>query len=116
MQLFRAKANRPPLLTNPRADESQNLYNFSVSVQDVEKDEVSVRLELLDPQTGGWIETAAQTINGNGTLFWPAVTPPVAEGSVAYRFMYDDGYHSGSINPPPALPPTAVPLLKHPPN
>ena len=108
VQLFRAKANRPPLLTNPRADESQNLYNFSVSVQDVEKDEVSVRLELLDPQTGGWIETAAQTINGNGTLFWPAVTPPVAEGSVAYRFMYDDGYHSGSINPPPALPPTAV--------
>ena len=108
VQLFRAKENRPPLLTNPRVDESQGRYNFSISVQDVERDEVTVRLELQNPTTGSWSAAEEQSVNGNGTVFWPGVTPPDDERGVSYRFVYDDGYHTGSVMPPPTPPPTAV--------
>ena len=108
VQLFRAKENRPPLLTNARVDESQGRYNFSIAVQDVERDEVTVRLEVQNPANGNWTTTEEQSISGNGTLFWPGVTPPDDQQGVTYRFIYDDGYHSGSITPPPLPPPTAV--------
>ncbi|MCB8985040.1 MAG: PQQ-binding-like beta-propeller repeat protein [Ardenticatenaceae bacterium] len=108
VQLFRAKENRPPLLTNARVDESQGRYNFSVSVQDVERDEVAVRLELQNPATGSWTNAEEQSLSGNGTLFWPGVLPPDEQQGVVYRFVYDDGYHSGTVTPPPLPPPTAV--------
>lgn len=108
VQLFRAKENRPPLLTNPRVDISQNRYNFSVMVQDVERDEVTVRLELYDPGKDAWITDAEQRVSGSGSLFWPSINPPPDAEPILYRFTYDDGYHSGHIMPPPVTPPTAL--------
>ncbi|MBK8128779.1 MAG: hypothetical protein IPK53_07480 [bacterium] len=40
VQLFRAKANRPPLLTNPRADESPKSVQLQRLGARCEKDEV----------------------------------------------------------------------------
>lgn len=108
VQLFRAKENRPPLLTNPRVDVSQNRYNFSVMVQDVERDEVTVRLELFDPVQTAWITGAEQRVSGSGSLFWPSITPPADMDPIVYRFTYDDGYHSGHVTPPPVPPPAAL--------
>jgi outer membrane protein assembly factor BamB len=107
VQLFRAKENRPPLLTNPRVDATQNRFNFSVMVQDVERDEVVVRLELFDPAQDDWVTGAEQRVSGSGALFWPSITPPPDAEKIIYRFTYDDGYHSGAITPPPITPPTA---------
>jgi outer membrane protein assembly factor BamB len=114
VQLFRAKENRPPLLTNPRVDRSQELYNFSISVQDVERDEVTVSLELFDPAANDWTTYEAQSLSGSGSLFWPVIVPPGQEDGVVYRFMYDDGYHTGSINPPAAPAFTAVTPAQNP--
>ncbi|MBK8986096.1 MAG: PQQ-binding-like beta-propeller repeat protein [Chloroflexi bacterium] len=108
VQLFRAKENRPPLLTHPRVDQSQTLYNFSVAVQDVERDNVAVRLELFNAADDKWTAVTTQSVSGSGTLFWQGVDPPGKETGVQYRLVYDDGYHVGVLTPPPASPPPAI--------
>ncbi len=79
VQLFREQENRPPLLTEPVAKVEQGQYTIGVAINDVEGDEVDVQLEVLDPQTGQWVQDEVQTAdNGNGTLFWPLAAPPAA--------------------------------------
>ncbi|MGH2538156.1 MAG: PQQ-binding-like beta-propeller repeat protein [Candidatus Promineifilaceae bacterium] len=99
VQLFRSQANRPPLLVNPTTEVSQGRYNITVNVIDVERDEVTVSLELFDPAAEGWSSAGDKVgANGNDLLFW-AVNPPAGSGPVAYRFRYDDGAHQGQVMP-----------------
>jgi hypothetical protein len=97
IQLFRAKENRPPLLTNPQVEGE---YNFSVSVTDVEGDEVAVRLEIFNPSNGRWESQGTEIItNGNDRRFWPVPDPPTTANTVLYRFHYDDGAYEGTLIP-----------------
>ncbi len=101
VQLFRAQENRPPLLTNPHVD---GQYNFSVSVTDVEGDEVAVRLEIFNPANGRWESQGTQIIaNGNDRRFWSVPNPPTSENRVLYRFYYDDGAYQGTLMPQTSL-------------
>ena len=114
IQLFRAQENRPPLLTNPQVE---GQYNFSISVTDVEGDEVAVRLEILNPTSGVWESQGTQFIpNGNDRRFWPVSELPTNDSFVTYRFFYDDGAYQEELGPftspviiptPSLLPPTA---------
>ena len=107
VQRFRGQENRPPLLTNIVPDLHQDQYSLSLSVQDVEDDEVLVRLELLDQATGQWQpQGEAQRATRNGLLFWPNIDIPPNDTTVHYRFTYDDGFHQGTITPPPVPAPT----------
>ena len=115
MQLFSAAENRPPLLTNPQVDIDQEIGNFSVSVQDVERDDVVVKLELFDPQTSIWRSQGEKQVSGSGNLVWRNLTVPLQDdGAIAYRFQFTDGFHKGTITPPkgrpssPMLPPQTV--------
>ncbi len=102
IQMFREQENRPPLLTEPVAEAGQGQYSISVTINDVEGDDVSVQLEILDPETGVWIQDETQIVaNGNGTLFWPLTSPPDSPDGLNYRFVYDDGSYQGSFVPPP---------------
>lgn len=97
IQLFRTKENRPPLLTNPQVEGE---YNFSVSVTDVEGDEVSVRLEIFNPSNGRWESQGTEIIaNGNDRRFWSVPTPPATANTVLYRFHYNDGAYEGTLMP-----------------
>ncbi|WP_420631345.1 AAA family ATPase [Candidatus Leptofilum sp.] len=97
VQLFRAQENHPPLLTAPQVE---GQYNFSVSVTDVEGDEVTVRLEILNPATGIWESQGAKIIaNGNDRTFWTVSELPENDGSVTYRLTYDDGAYQGELTP-----------------
>ena len=101
IQLFRSRANRPPLLINPRTEVSQGRYNINLGVVDVENDQVYVLLEIFDPNQNRWINQGERdTPNGNGTLSWP-IDPPDNVDSVIYRFRYDDGSHVGIVQPAP---------------
>jgi len=109
VQLFREQENRPPLLTEPVAELDQGQYSISVAINDVERDEVGVLLEVQDPQTGQWIPQETQHLsNGNGTLFWPLAVPPDSPDGLRYRFIYNDGSYQGTMVPPPG-PPSLVP-------
>lgn len=107
VQLFRAQENWPPLLTNPRTDVTQNQYSVVVSVQDIENDDVFVRLDVLDPATDAWIAQGEKHLAGDGSLFWLVDNAPAGTEGVSYRFHYDDGFHQGYVLPPmgPAVPP-----------
>jgi hypothetical protein len=108
--LFRAQENRPPLLTKPTAEASISQYTISVSVLDVEQNEVNVRLELYDPEREEWLLQETRRIqDGRGELFWSIVNPPVSNNGVRYRFYYDDGTHQGFMEPPVG-PPTINPV------
>lgn len=97
IQLFRTKENRPPLLTNPQVEGE---YNFSVSVTDVEGDEVTVRLEIFNPSNGRWESQGTEIIaNGNDRRFWSVPTPPSTANTVLYRFYYNDGAYEGTLMP-----------------
>jgi outer membrane protein assembly factor BamB len=101
VQLYRAEANRPPLLILPRTEVDQGKYSISVSVRDVENDRVAVFLDLFDPQTERWLSQGQRIANsGNDTLFWP-VDPPADTPNVIYRFRFDDGSHQGEMTPHP---------------
>jgi outer membrane protein assembly factor BamB len=115
VQLFRAKENHPPLLTEPRVDLMPDVYHFSVAVQDVEQDEVSVWLELFDASQSNWQRVEERRVIGQGVVNWTAVAPPTAGAATAYRFVYSDGYHTGVLSPPPAPGITAVPPPQFPP-
>ncbi len=105
VQLFREQENRPPLLTDPVAETDQGQFSVSVAVNDAEKDEVAVQLEILDPEIGRWLAEDSQTVsNGNGTLFWPIASPPVSPDGLQYRFVFDDGSYQGTLVPPPGPP------------
>jgi hypothetical protein len=110
VQLFRAQENRPPLLTKPTAEASLSQYTISVSVLDVEQNEVNVRLELYDPDNEEWLAQETRRMrDGRSELFWSIVNPPVTSDGVRYRFHYDDGTHQGFLEPPPG-PPTIAPV------
>ena len=97
IQLFRAKENRPPLLTNPQVE---GRYNFSVSITDVEGDEVAVRLEIFNPANGDWESQGTEIVaNGNDRRFWSVPNPPAADNTILYRFHYDDGAYDGRLMP-----------------
>ncbi|MCI0393571.1 MAG: PQQ-binding-like beta-propeller repeat protein, partial [Chloroflexi bacterium] len=99
VQLFRAQANRPPLLVNPQTEVSPGSYNISVSIIDVENDNVTVELELYDAEFQVWRnEGRREASSGNNTLFW-AADPPEGVPQVRYRFHYDDGSHEGWVEP-----------------
>jgi outer membrane protein assembly factor BamB len=101
VQLFRAQDNWPPLLTNPRADATENQYSIVVSVQDIENDQVMVRLDVHDAGLGEWIpQGEKQLSNGEGTLFWLVDNIRTGSEGVGYRFHYDDGFHQGYVLPP----------------
>jgi outer membrane protein assembly factor BamB len=110
IHLFSAKENRPPLLTNPRVDIEQEISNFSVSVQDIERDDIFVRLEVYNPQTGNWHSQGERQASGGGNLVWPGLTvPQQGNGSVTYRYYFSDGYHEGYITPPEGQPIVSIP-------
>ena len=97
IQQFRTTENRPPLLTNPQVE---GQYNFSVSVTDVEGDEVSVRLDIFNPANGRWENQGTEIIaNGNDRRFWSIPNPPATDTAVRYRFHYDDGAYEGVLAP-----------------
>ena len=106
VQLFREQENRPPLLFNPKIESGQGQFGISISVTDVENDNVTVQLELFDPELNSWIPLESQiATTGNNTLFWPVVSPPASPEGLRYRFFYDDGFYSGYITPPSGPPP-----------
>lgn len=109
VQLFRAKENRPPLLTNPQIDTAQNRASFTISVQDIERDEVTVILEQWNPVTGDWISQGAKVVNGSGNLVWPGLPLPEPGLDLSYRFTFDDGFHTGAVTPPPLAAPLPLP-------
>lgn len=101
IQLFRSRANRPPLLINPRIEVGQGRYNISIGVVDVERDLVYVLLEVFSPDQNDWIKQDERQIDsGNGVLSW-SIDPPENAESVIYRFRYDDGSHEGQVQPAP---------------
>ncbi len=105
VQMFREQENRPPLLTEPAANVDQGQYRIGIGVTDVEGDEVTVQLEIQDPQTGLWIKDEEQDLsNGSGTLFWLVTDPPESPNGLQYRFVYDDGSYQGTFVPPPGPP------------
>jgi hypothetical protein len=95
VQLFRSQANRPPLLINPQTEVSPGNYSITVNVIDVERDRVTVTLEVLDPSTQGWFSQGSRVAaSGSDTLFW-LIDAPDSSTAVHYRFIYDDGVHQG---------------------
>ncbi|MFZ0546325.1 MAG: PQQ-binding-like beta-propeller repeat protein, partial [Candidatus Promineifilaceae bacterium] len=101
VQLFRSRANRPPLLINPQTEVDRGRYTISVGVIDVENDLVYVLLEVFSPTQGRFIpQEQRQITNGVGTLSW-SIDPPENDDSVLYRFRYDDGSHVGEVQPAP---------------
>ncbi len=114
VQLFSAQENRPPLLTNPSTEVNQGQYGFSVLVMDAERDEVRVRLEIQDPETGAWAAYRESIVsNGSGPVFVNVANPPAAANGVHYRYHYADGSHEGTIYPPPGpIPMTLSPLAE----
>lgn len=101
VQLIRFQDNLPPLLTNPLVEVNQNRLEISVSIRDVEQDDVSVRLDILDEATEQWIPYETQRLVGNNEqLTWLVEPPSDYEEGIRYRFHYDDGLHKGEINPP----------------
>ncbi len=114
VQLFRVQENRPPLLTNPEVEAAQGRYNLVVSVNDAERDDVAVRLDVFDPAVQQWIaQEEKQLSGGGGKLFWLLDNPPTDENGVRYRFHYNDGFHQGDVTPPPAPPPVLPPRLNN---
>jgi hypothetical protein len=111
VQLFQSQANRPPLLVNPRTDVGEGSYSISVSVIDVENDPVIVGLEVYDPDNDQWLFQGEKTASGGrSTIFWP-VDPPEDAPEVRYRFQYDDGSHSATVEPaagPSVVPPSPI--------
>jgi len=102
IQRFRGQENRPPLLTNPIYEVRQDQYNLNVTVQDVENDEVFVQPEIFEPATGAWLPLGQEQLTArNGPLFWSGLTVPEGVTVVNYRFAYNDGFHEGTLNPPP---------------
>ena len=100
--LFRTQENRPPLLTKPSAVANLGQYTISISVLDVDQDMVDVQLELYDPDGDAWLPTETRQVrNGRGELFWSVANPAVTNGSVRYRFNFNDGTHQGFMEPPP---------------
>ena len=97
IQQFRTTENRPPLLTNPQVE---GQYNFSVSITDVEGDEVTVRLEIFNPENGRWESQGTEIVaNGNDSRSWSVPSPPATDNIVLYRFHYDDGAYEGALMP-----------------
>ena len=100
IQLFRPQENRPPLLTNPTTEVTEGQYSVSISVADVEADNVMVRLETMNAETGSWVsqgEAVAPT--GNERLFWLVKNLPQEGSGVDFRFFFNDGSHQGYILP-----------------
>ena len=110
--LFRAQENQPPLLMMPQFEVREGQYSIGISVQDVEEDEVTVRLEVQDSNTQIWFpQEARQLTNGNGDLFWPAVPITAINTPVSFRFRFTDGFHDGIVMPAPGPEPIIVPPL-----
>jgi hypothetical protein len=98
VKLFRAQPNRPPLLFNPQTEVAPGSYGINVSVIDVDDDPVQITLEIYDPELREWVSQGTKTAaTGNDTIPW-LVDPP-SYGEVHYRFFYDDGTHSGVVQP-----------------
>jgi hypothetical protein len=101
VQLFRAQENRPPLLTDPKTAVATGQYGFNINITDVEEDQVTVQLDIYNPETRTWEAHGQNSLpNGNGSLFWPVLDPPTTPQGVRYRFQYDDGNYTGYIYPP----------------
>ncbi len=113
VQLFRNQENRPPLLTNPQVRAELGQYSISIDVNDVEGDEVEVGLELQDPESDDWLAEETQTLgDGVGTVFWALPSPRAGPEGLMYRIVFSDGFHTGTLTPPPGPPPLlASPLL-----
>ncbi len=112
VQLFRVQENRPPLLTNPIVEAAPGRFSFSVAVNNVERDEVAVRLEIFDPDAQEWLAQDKQKITAErDTIRWLVDNPFTADEGVRYRFAYDDGFHQGAVMPPPGPMPIPLPAL-----
>ena len=109
VQLFRDQENRPPLLTNPVVVTEGGQVSVSVAVNDVERDEVVVNLEVREGGGGPWQSQGPQRLaDGSGTLFWALPAPPAGPGGFNYRFAFSDGSYRGSMTPPPGPAPAIV--------
>jgi hypothetical protein len=109
VQLFRDQENRPPLLTNPTVALEGNQYSISVTINDVERDEVLVSLEVLEEESGAWLDQGTQKLSdGRGTLFWALASPAAGPQGFIYRFAFSDGSYRGSMTPPPGPSPILV--------
>ena len=114
VQRFRGQENRPPLLTNASQELRQNQYNLSISVQDVEEDNVLIQPEILDPASGQWLPQGEELLTTrSGPLFWTNIEIPPGATAVNYRFHYNDGFHQGTITPPPG-PAPAITVTNNP--
>jgi hypothetical protein len=113
IQRFRGQENRPPLLTNPLYEVRQDQFNLNITVQDVENDAVMVRPEFFEPTSGTWLPLGEeQTATRNSPLFWSGLTVPEELTAVQYRFYYTDGFHEGTIVPPPGLAPVVTASIR----
>ena len=99
IQRFSTQANRPPLLVNPQTEVGENRYSISITVLDVEADEVQVNLSLYDPESDEWLPQGVRlATRGTDTLFWSVQTPQAGR-PVRYRFDYTDGIYAGMVEP-----------------
>lgn len=111
VQLFRAQENRPPLLTNPIVDVAQGQYSISVAVRDVENNDVTVGLEVQNPESRLWEFQGERRLNGgNGQISLNVVEPKAAADGVHYRLYYSDGFHKEVYLTLPPGPPPVPPL------
>lgn len=100
VRLFREEEDRPPLLTNPEISVEGDQIGASVFVNDVEGDDVNVRLELWNPATGSWVPQAEQqVVAGNGPAFWANIQPVEGTERLQYRLRFDDGFYRGYVTP-----------------
>lgn len=95
--------NRPPISSNPSVSPSSGIYNtqfdYSLDVQDLDGDTVTVTLETYNPSNNNWEFQGDKIVYGEGTASWNDLTPFESDdvGKTAqYRFNYDDGTNQGT--------------------
>lgn len=100
IELFKAQENRPPLLSEPKVESTNNGYNFTIDVLDVENDLVEVELEIFDSvESNSWVSQGSRTTNGNPAV-WSAIDVPRSE-QILYRYVFNDGIYAGTLTPTP---------------
>lgn len=103
LAMYEHTPNRLPLLANPNITRAKAGYEYSVSANDPEGDEVEVTLEVLEPFSGAWRTIGTKHLTKPGGVYWLVDPfPLLASGRTsAYRLIYSDGLNRGQIGPIP---------------
>lgn len=111
VQLFEAKPNRPPLLTNSRIDVGPGRYDVELTVIEEAGDSVTISLELYDERSDQWTTQEERTVRGRTSVLFPI--SPAGNNRVTYRFRYSDGTHNGTVAPTTGPPPQTINPLRN---